>query len=99
MWYAIIATDNPDSLPLRKRVRPAHLERIQALQAEGRVLVAGPHPAVDSEDPGTAGFTGSLLILDFNSLEDAKAWIDADPYTTEGVFASIEVKPFLKVAP
>lgn len=99
MWYAIIATDVADSLPLRQRVRPAHLERISALQAEGRVLVAGPHPAVDSENPGTAGFTGSLLILDFESLNDAKSWIEADPYVEEGVFSSVEVRPFIKVAP
>lgn len=99
MWYAIIATDVADSLPLRQRVRTAHLERISALQAEGRVLVAGPHPAVDSENPGTAGFTGSLLILDFESLNDAKSWIEADPYVEEGVFSSVEVRPFIKVAP
>lgn len=99
MWYAIIATDNADSLELRKQARPAHLERIQNLVDEGRLLVAGPHPAIDAEDPGAAGFTGSLMIVDFPDLEAATAWAELDPYVQAGVFDSVTVKPFRKVLP
>ena len=99
MWYAIIATDNADSLELRKQTRAAHLERIQNLVDEGRLLVAGPHPAIDAEDPGAAGFTGSLMIVDFPDLEAATAWADSDPYVEAGVFDSVTVKPFRKVLP
>ena len=99
MWYAIIATDTADSLELRKQARPAHLDRIRNLVDEGRVLVAGPHPAIDAEDPGAAGFTGSLMILDFPDLEAATAWAESDPYVEAGVFESVTVKPFRKVLP
>lgn len=99
MYYAIIAEDVENSLPLRKQVRAAHLERIQTLVQEGRVMAAGPHPAVDAEDPGAAGFTGSLIIADFASLEDAQSWAAEDPYTTTGVFRSVTVKPFKLVLP
>ena len=99
MYYAIISEDVEDSLELRKGARPAHLERLETLKAEGRVLVAGPHPAVDSDDPGPAGFTGSLIIAEFPSLEDARAWAEADPYVTAGVYRSVTVKPFKKVLP
>ena len=84
MWYAIISEDVDDSLPLRATARVHHLERLQALAAEGRVLVAGPHPAIDTEDPGEAGFSGSLVVADFPSLEDAQAWADADPDEATG---------------
>lgn len=99
MFYAIFGTDREDSLEARLQVRPQHLERIQQLQQEGRLLIAGPHPAIDSEDPGPAGFSGSLIVAEFDSLEAAKAWADEDPYTLAGVFASVEVKPFKKVLP
>lgn len=99
MWYAIIATDTADSLELRKQARPAHLDRIRNLVDEGRVLVAGPHPAIDAEDPGAAGFTGSLMIVDFPDLEAATAWAESDPYVEAGVFESVTVKPFRKVLP
>ena len=99
MLYAIIATDREESLPLRKQARPAHLERLEQLQAEGRLVLAGPHPAVDAQDPGDAGFTGSLVVAEFGSLEDARAWADADPYVAAGVYASVDVKPFKKVFP
>jgi uncharacterized protein YciI len=99
MFYAIFGTDREDSLEARLQVRPQHLERIQQLQQEGRLLIAGPHPAIDSEDPGPAGFSGSLIVAEFDSLEAAKAWADGDPYTLAGVFASVEVKPFKKVFP
>ena len=98
-WYAIIASDRADSLALRRQCRPAHLERIQALAKDGRVLVAGPHPAIDAEDPGPAGFSGSLIVAEFSSLDAARAWIDADPYVTEGVFERCDVKPFVQVLP
>lgn len=97
MWYAIISTDVEDSLEKRRQARPAHIERLRQLQQQGRVLVAGPHPAVDTEDPGDAGFTGSLVIAEFDSLEQARAWADADPYLEAGVYASVEVKPFKAV--
>ncbi|MFQ3231448.1 YciI family protein [Reinekea sp.] len=99
MWYAIIAEDQPNSLQNRLSVRAAHLTRLQALQDQGRLLVAGPHPAIDSEDPGKAGFTGSLVIADFDSLEAAKQWADEDPYVTAGVYAKVVVKPYKKVLP
>ena len=99
MWYAIICRDHKDSLERRLSARPAHLERLEALQREGRVLAAGPHPAVDAEDPGAAGFTGSLLILEFPSLQDAEAWAEDDPYVRADVYESVTVKPFKKVLP
>ena len=99
MWYAIISQDIENSLPLRKEARPAHLERLEALKNEGRLLIAGPHPAIDSEDPGDAGFTGSLVVAEFESLDAAQAWADADPYVAAGVYANVVVKPFKKVLP
>ena len=99
MLYAILGRDVPNSLDQRLAVRPAHVERLQTLQAEGRLLLAGPLPAIDSPDPGPAGFTGSLVVAEFASLEEARAWVEADPYSTHGVFASVEVMPFKKVLP
>lgn len=99
MWYAIISEDVEDSLSRRASARDAHLARLRALAADGRVLIAGPHPAVDMEDPGEAGFTGSLVVLDFPSLEAAKTWADADPYIEAGVYAKVTVKPFKPVLP
>ncbi len=99
MYYAIICEDVADSLPLRARVRPEHLQRVEELKAEGRLLAAGPHPALDTEEPGEAGFTGSLIIAEFDSLEAATAWADADPYVTAGVFARVVVKPYKIVLP
>lgn len=99
MWYAITGTDNPDSLARRQSARPAHLERLKNLDAEGRLLLAGPFPAVDAEDPGEAGFTGSLIIAAFESLAAAKAWADADPYIAAGVYRDVRVQPFRKVLP
>ncbi|MDX1514617.1 MAG: YciI family protein [Gammaproteobacteria bacterium] len=99
MLYAIISKDVDDSLEKRKSVRTAHLERLQALKSDGRLLLAGPHPAVDAEDSGEAGFTGSLIVAEFESLEEARAWADADPYVSAGVYAAVEVKPFKKVLP
>lgn len=99
MWYAIISQDVENSLERRKGARDAHLARLQALLDEGRLLIAGPHPAVDAEDPGPAGFTGSLVVVDFDSLAEAEAWADADPYVDAGVYASVTVKPFRKVLP
>lgn len=99
MLYAIIATDVAGSLEQRLATRPAHLARLQALQAEGRLVLAGPHPAIDSLDPGAAGFSGSLVVAEFASLGDAHAWAGADPYTTAGVYANVVVKPFKQVFP
>jgi uncharacterized protein YciI len=99
MLYAILCEDVPNSLPLRMAARPAHLARLQDMVAQGRIVLAGPHPAVDSEDPGSAGFTGSLIVASFDSLEEAQTWADADPYVTGGVFARVTVKPFRKVLP
>lgn len=99
MYYAIMGVDRDDSLEARLQARPEHLERIRRLQEEGRLLLAGPHPAIDSDDPGPAGFTGSLILAEFESQEAAKAWADEDPYTLTGVFSSISVKPFKKVLP
>ena len=99
MWYAIIATDAPGTLEKRLATRPDHLARIVALKDEGRLFVGGPHPAIDSEDPGAAGFTGSLVIARFDSLADAHAWADEDPYLLAGVYADVIVKPFKIVLP
>jgi uncharacterized protein YciI len=99
MWYAIMCEDVADSLQKRLSVRPAHVERLNALKREGRLLLAGPFPALDAEDPGPAGFTGSLIVADFKSLEEAKAWADADPYVGAGVFKQVSVKPFRKTLP
>lgn len=99
MFYAIVGEDRPDSLAQRLAVRPEHLARLQALQAEGRLLLAGPFPAVDSPDPGPAGFSGSLIVAEFDSLEAAQAWADADPYRSAGVYRQVTVKPFKKVLP
>ena len=99
MLYAILAYDVSDSLPLRKIARPAHLKRLEKLVATGRVIVAGPLPAIDAEDPGPAGFTGSLTVAEFESLEQAKAWAEKDPYAEAGVYESIVVKPFKQVFP
>ena len=99
MWYAIITQDVQNSLEGRKANRAAHLQRLQDLVAEGRLLIAGPHPAVDAEDPGEAGFTGSLIVAEFASLEAAQAWGDSDPYTLHGVTRKVVVKPYKKVLP
>ncbi len=99
MLYAIISQDRDNSLSDRLQARPAHLERLQALQADRRLLLAGPHPAIDSEDPGEAGFSGSLVVAEFDSLDAAQAWADADPYVAAGVYAQVVVKPFRKVLP
>lgn len=99
MFYAIVGEDHPDSLPARLSARPAHLERLKALQDAGRLLLAGPCPAIDSNDPGPAGFTGSLIVAEFASLDAARAWADADPYVAAGVYAKVSVKPFRKVFP
>lgn len=97
MLYVIYAEDIADSLDKRQSVRPAHLARLQILRDEGRLLTAGPMPAVDSNDPGAAGFTGSTVIAEFNSLEDAQAWAEADPYIAAGVYRQVAVKPYKKV--
>ncbi|KUE78710.1 BolA family transcriptional regulator [Aeromonas schubertii] len=97
MWYLIFAEDVPGSLPLRKQARPAHLARLQALQDEGRLLTAGPNPAIDADDPGEAGFTGSTVIAEFASLAEAQAWAEADPYVSAGVYGHVTVKPFKRV--
>jgi uncharacterized protein YciI len=99
MLYAIISQDREDSLESRMKTRPAHLERLSALRDEGRLVLAGPHPAIDSEDPGPAGFSGSLVVAEFASLGEAEAWADADPYMAAGVYSSVIVKPFKKVLP
>jgi uncharacterized protein YciI len=99
MLYVIVGQDTPDSLNRRLAARPAHLERLQALQREGRLLLAGPFPAVDGGDPGPAGFTGSLIVAEFDSLADAQSWADADPYVAANVYASTDVRPFRKVLP
>lgn len=99
MFYAIIATDREGSLANRLAARPTHVKRLQALQAEGRLLLAGPHPALDTPDPGEAGFSGSLIVAEFSSLAEARAWADADPYVDAGVYADVVVKPFNKVFP
>ena len=99
MWYAIIGTDHPQSLEARKSARPAHLARLQQLQDEGRMLLASPFPAIDSEDPGPAGFSGSLIVAEFPSLAEAESWAKADPYVAAGVYRETTVKPFRKVLP
>ena len=99
MWYALICEEVEDSLAKRMSARPAHLERIRALVDEGRVLVAGPHPAIDNEEPGEAGFDGSLLILEFPDITAATEWANSDPYVEAGVFSRVTVKPFKKVLP
>ncbi|MDA8225127.1 MAG: YciI family protein [Betaproteobacteria bacterium] len=98
-WYVILGEDVPDSLPMRMQTRAAHLERMRRLQDEGRVLVAGPFPAIDSPDPGPAGFMGSLIVARFDSLDAARAWANDDPYVRSGVWRRVEVKPFVKVMP
>jgi len=99
MYYAIIAEDIANSLEQRMAARPAHLARLEQLKQEGRLLVAGPHPAIDSEDPGPAGFSGSLVIAQFASLEEAQQWADDDPYNAAGVYQKVTVKPYKKVLP
>ncbi|MFN2360956.1 MAG: YciI family protein [Marinobacter sp.] len=99
MYYAIISEDIEDSLSLRASARSAHLDRLNKLKSEGRLLVAGPHPAIDTPDPGDAGFTGSLVIAEFDSLESAQVWADADPYVDAGVYQRVTVKPFKAVLP
>jgi len=99
MLYAIISQDVEDSLEKRLQARPAHLERLTSLQNEGRLVLAGPHPTLDSEDPGPAGFSGSLVVAEFPSLDVAQSWADADPYMAAGVYAQVTVKPFKKVFP
>lgn len=99
MWYAILSEDNENSLPLRATARGAHLERLRSLAEDGRLLVAGPHPAVDAEDPGEAGFNGSLVIAEFVSLEAAREWAGEDPYVAAGVYRKVTVKPFKRVLP
>lgn len=99
MLYAIIASDAPESLDKRLAARPAHLARLEQLKNEGRLVLAGPHPAIDSNDPGPAGFSGSLIVAEFESLAAAQSWADADPYRAAGVYASVMVKPFKQVLP
>lgn len=99
MWYVITGKDAPGALEARQRARPEHLARAKALADAGRVLVAGPCPAIDSPDPGPAGFSGSVIIAEFASLDDARAWLVADPYVTHGVFESWDVRPFVRVLP
>lgn len=99
MLYAIIAEDVPNSLEKRLTNRPPHLERLKQLQDEGRLLLAGPFPAIDSIDPGPAGYSGSLIVAEFPSLEDAQAWADADPFVSGGIYAQVTVKPFRKTLP
>ena len=99
MLYAIIASDAPESLEKRLATRPVHLARLEQLKNEGRLVLAGPHPAVDSVDPGPAGFSGSLIVAEFESLAAAQIWADADPYRAAGVYASVLVKPFKQVLP
>lgn len=99
MWYVIFGHDRPDSLKARLEARPAHLQRLEALRDQGRLLLAGPCPAIDAEDPGTNGFTGSLIVAEFASLAAARAWADADPYLATGVYESVDVRPFRRVLP
>lgn len=99
LYYAIVGEDVPGSLDKRLAARPAHLERLNRLKDEGRLLLAGPFPAIDSPDPGPAGFSGSLIVAAFDSLEDAQAWAEADPYVAAGVYARVAVKPFKRVLP
>ena len=99
MWYAIEGHAAADALPWRLEARQSHLERLTALRDEGRLLLAGPCPAIDAEDPGPAGFSGSIVIAEFDSLEDARAWAEADPYVAAGVYVRVDVRPFRKVLP
>lgn len=99
MFYAIIAEDKPDTQLARIKARPDHLARLEALKSQGKLFVAGPHPAIDSENPGEAGYTGSLVIAEFDSLQAAQNWADADPYIKEGVYGKVTVKPYKKVLP
>ena len=99
MLYAIVSDDVPDSLPLRRANRPAHLARLVTLQNEGRLVLAGPRPRIDAADPGEAGFSGSLVVAEFDSLEAAQAWAGADPYVAAGIYARVQVYPFVKTLP
>lgn len=99
MLYAIVGHDAPGTLDRRLAARPEHLARLQALQANGRLVLAGPFPAIDAADPGPAGFTGSLIVAEFESLDEARAWADADPYVGAGVYARVDVRPFRKTLP
>ena len=99
MLYAIISTDTENSLEKRMSVRPKHIERLNQLKSEGRLVIAGPHPAIDNNDPGEAGFTGSLVIAEFDSLEEAESWANDDPYVESGAYERVIVKPFKKVLP
>jgi len=99
MWYAITGIDIPHSLEKRKGARPAHLARLQKLLEEGRLLLAGPFPAIDAEDPGPAGFSGSLIIAEFDDLDAARKWADADPYRVAGVYREVTVRPFRQTLP
>lgn len=99
MWYAIVGTDHAESLQKRLAARPAHLQRLQELQNAGRLLLAGPFPAIDSEDPGPAGFSGSLIVAEFADLAAARAWADDDPYVAAGVYRQVDVRPFRKTLP
>lgn len=99
MFYSIVATDKQNSLADRLAARPAHVERLIALKDQGRLLMAGPNPAIDSSDPGEAGFSGSIIVAEFDSLEDAQGWAEQDPYVAAGVYESVVVKPFNRVLP
>jgi uncharacterized protein YciI len=99
MYYAISGRDVADSLTRRQAARPAHLKRLELLKNQGRLLLAGPYPAIDAEDPGAAGYSGSLIVAEFDSLDDARAWADSDPYVAAGIYAEVSVKPFRKVLP
>ena len=99
MWYSIVSEDVENSLVLRSQARPQHLARLAILKEQGKLLVAGPHPAIDNVEPGEAGFTGSLIIAEFDSLDDAQHWADSDPYVEAGIYQSVIVKPFKKVLP
>jgi uncharacterized protein YciI len=99
MWYCIYSRDRENALEARREARPRHLERVEQLLAEGRILVAGPRPAIDAPDPGPAGFTGSLIVAEFESLDEARAWAESDPYVEAGVYESVEVTPFVRVFP
>ncbi|MDH3789206.1 MAG: YciI family protein [Xanthomonadales bacterium] len=99
MWYSIYSKDKAGSLQARMDARPAHVARLKQLLSEGRLLLAGPRPAIDAEDPGPAGFLGSLVVAGFESLQEAQAWADADPYVESGVYESVEVTPFKRVMP
>ncbi|MFT5007723.1 MAG: hypothetical protein ACI9PX_000488 [Reinekea sp.] len=99
MWYAILSEDHPNSLENRIAARPAHAQRLQELQSQGRLLLAGPHPMIESEDPGEAGFSGSLVVAEFDSLDSAQRWANDDPYVTAGIYAKVVIKPFKQTFP